>query len=49
MLAYLVVNYDIKLEDGKPRPEPLVFGEAVIPALDGRVMFRKRARASAPV
>ena len=42
MLAFIVLNYDLKLGGDGKRPPNLYFAQSVIPALDGQVMFRKR-------
>lgn len=43
MMAYLLIHYDVKLEDGvTARPKDFEFGSAVVPNLKARVMFRKR-------
>lgn len=41
MLAHILMNYDVKLEDGV-RPPNICFGEVVIPNTKAQVMFRKR-------
>ena len=48
MLAYLVMNYDMKLdaEDGKAKPLALNFASATIPDPKARVLFRRRVVAS---
>ncbi|EJC99419.1 cytochrome P450, partial [Fomitiporia mediterranea MF3/22] len=42
MMAYLVLNYDIKLQDGQDRPKDLEFEAAVVPNPKAHVLFRKR-------
>ncbi|KAI0714845.1 cytochrome P450 [Earliella scabrosa] len=42
MLAYIVVNYDLKIPNDGPRPENIYFGPSVIPDPSGEIMFRKR-------
>ena len=42
MLAYVVLNYDVKLPDGAPRPKNFRFGMADMPSKDAPVLFRKR-------
>lgn len=43
MMAYLVTNYDVKLEDGETsRPKDFVFGYSVVPNPKANVMLRKR-------
>ena len=41
MLAHVVMTYDIKFEDGKPKPANVYIGAACIPG-KGEIMFRKR-------
>ena len=44
MLAYLVVNYDIELEEGTVRSEPRFVGlTAAPPSTEARIRLRKRA------
>ena len=43
MLAYAVLTYDMKLEDGKEFPEAIHVGFHNIPKPKTRVMFRKRS------
>ena len=42
MLAYLVVNYDVKLPDNSRPPANIYHALRVIPNPRGVVMFRKR-------
>ncbi|OSC97933.1 cytochrome P450 [Trametes coccinea BRFM310] len=42
MLAYLVLNYDVKFEEEGKRPANLRFGPADLPAPNATVLFRKR-------
>ncbi|KAG9308977.1 cytochrome P450 [Chiua virens] len=42
MLAYLVVTYDIKVEDGTTRPLTIQFGTLPIPNPTAEVMIRRR-------
>ncbi|KAI0368876.1 cytochrome P450 [Pilatotrama ljubarskyi] len=42
MLAYMIVNYDMKLPDGQGRPENLYWGATVVPNPSAEVLFRKR-------
>lgn len=44
MLAYILLNYDVKFEAGKEgiRPENKWFGSTIIPDPTVNVMFRKR-------
>lgn len=47
MMAYLVLNYDIKFAEEGKRPANLRFGPADLPSHTAQVLFRKR-RAAAP-
>ena len=42
MLAYIVLNYDLKLAGNGERPANMYFGTNVIPCRTGEVSFRKR-------
>ena len=42
VLAYLISNYDFKLDGDGKRPPNFHFVFSVVPALDGRVVFRFR-------
>ncbi|KAJ8469311.1 hypothetical protein ONZ51_g9081 [Trametes cubensis] len=42
MLAYLVLNYDIKFEEEGKRPPNIRFGPANLPSHNATVLFRKR-------
>ena len=42
LLAYLVLNYDMKLGDDGKRPASIFYGTNVIPSPTGQVLFRKR-------
>ena len=42
MLAHVILNYDVKLENGGPRPANMFIESSVVPDRNGRVMFRKR-------
>lgn len=42
MLAYILLNYDIKLVDGKRRPDNLWVGGTCTPNPTAEVMLRKR-------
>ncbi|KAJ3009335.1 hypothetical protein NUW54_g2814 [Trametes sanguinea] len=42
MLAYLVLNYDVRFEEEGKRPANLRFGPADLPAPNATVLFRKR-------
>lgn len=43
MLAHVVAEYDIKLEDGASRPQNTYIGPVILPAR-ANVMFRKRQK-----
>lgn len=42
MMAYLLLNYDVKTVDGV-RPKNIYMGGVVIPAPKAKLMFRRRA------
>ncbi|TBU58191.1 cytochrome P450 [Dichomitus squalens] len=42
MLAYIVVNYDVKIDGDGARPPNVYFANSVIPNQKGKIMFRKR-------
>ena len=42
MLAFIVVNYDLKLAGDGKRPQTVYFGSSIIPSPNGKLMFRKR-------
>jgi len=42
MLAYVLLNYDVKMANGDERPRNLTFGLTNIPNPSAEVMFRKR-------
>lgn len=42
MMAYLIMNYDVKLEDEGMRPENVFTTLSIAPNPAARVMFRKR-------
>lgn len=46
MLAYIVMNYDLKLEGEGPRPKNFFFAVSLVPPPSGRVLVRKRAAIS---
>ncbi|RDX48972.1 cytochrome P450 [Lentinus brumalis] len=46
VLAYIVMNYDLKLEGGGPRPKNFFFAVGLVPPPSGRIWFRKREAAS---
>ena len=43
MMAYLVLNYDVKFEQEGKRPDNKWFAAAVVPDPAARVLFRKRS------
>ena len=43
MLAYVLLNYDIKMPNDGGRPSELWFGVSSIPDPTAQLMFRKRA------
>ena len=47
MLAHVILNYDVKLENGGPRPANMFIESSVVPDRNGRVMFRKRGAIAA--
>ena len=47
MLAYIVVNYDIKVDGDGARPPNVYFANTVLPNQRGKIMFRKRQTTSA--
>ena len=42
ILAYILLNYDFKLEKPGGRPENLYLGPSILPNPRAKVMFRKR-------
>ncbi|KAM6499133.1 Cytochrome P450 [Amanita muscaria] len=42
MLAHILLNYDVKMPDGKGRPRNWVFGTHIAPDFRAKVLFRKR-------
>ena len=42
MMAYVVMNYDVKAEVEGVRPENVYFGTRLIPSPTAKVLFRKR-------
>ena len=42
MLAHLVLNYDMKLENEGVRPPTLELALAIVPNIKAKVLFRKR-------
>ena len=45
MLAYLVLNYDVRFEEEGKRHANIRFGPADLPSHNATVLFRKRAPA----
>ena len=43
-LAHIILEYDLKLGGDGVRPADVYFGTSVLPAMDGRVLFRKRGK-----
>ncbi|KAI1793082.1 cytochrome P450 [Ganoderma leucocontextum] len=46
LLAYIIVNYDLKLGGDGKRPADMFFGMTIIPSPTGQVLFRKRQTGS---
>ncbi|KAJ8475230.1 hypothetical protein ONZ51_g6703 [Trametes cubensis] len=46
MLAYIVLNYDMKFDGDSRRPENMYWGPVVIPSPSARILFRKRQTSS---
>ena len=42
MLAYIVVNYDLKIAGDGERPPNMYIGANVVPSPKGEILFRKR-------
>ena len=42
ILAYIVLNYDLKIDGDGKRPANIYYANEIIPAVDGLVLFRKR-------
>ena len=42
MMAYLVLNYDVRFAEEGKRPPNLRFGPANLPSHTAQVLFRKR-------
>ena len=42
IMAYIVVNYDLKIGGDGKRPENLYFAATMIPDPKGEILFRKR-------
>ena len=42
MLAYIVMNFDVKLPGGGSRPDNVYFGMSVIPSPRAEILFRRR-------
>ncbi|TBU36871.1 cytochrome P450 [Dichomitus squalens] len=41
LLAYIVVNYDLKVAGDGKRPRNLYFSHAILPSMSGKIMLRK--------
>ena len=48
ILAHVVLNYDLKLGGDGSRPLEVYFSLSVLPALGGRVLFKKRREGAGP-
>ena len=46
MLAYIVMNYDLKMEDGASRPKNFFFAVSMVPPQSRRILVRKRTAVS---
>ncbi|KAI0640703.1 cytochrome P450 [Trametes meyenii] len=42
VVGYIALHYDLKLPDDVERPENMYFGLSMFPALDGKLLFKKR-------
>lgn len=42
MFAYVVVTYDVRMENEGVTPDPVIFASQYIPNMNAEVMFRKR-------
>ncbi|KAI8990629.1 cytochrome P450 [Trametes punicea] len=42
LLAYIILNYDMKLSGDGSRPKNVYWAMTVIPALNGKILFKKR-------
>ena len=42
MMAYTIINYDVKFENEGVRPRNISFGLATLPDPAARVLFKKR-------
>lgn len=43
ILAYFLVNYDLKLKDGESRPKPMILMMSKTPDPNAEIMFRRRS------
>jgi len=41
MLAFVLLRYDIRTEDGK-RPENIIFGNRTLPNMRAKILFKRR-------
>ncbi|KAI0684429.1 cytochrome P450 [Earliella scabrosa] len=48
MMAFLVLNYDVRFAEEGKRPANIRFGPADLPSHNAKVMFRKRQRGEVP-
>lgn len=46
VLAYFLLNYDMKLKDGETRPKPMVMVMSKSPDPNAEVLFRRRTAAA---
>ncbi|OCH95706.1 cytochrome P450 [Obba rivulosa] len=44
MLAYIIMNYDLKFENDAPRPKNQWIGSTIIPEPNAHILFRKRQK-----
>ncbi|TBU43931.1 cytochrome P450 [Dichomitus squalens] len=42
MLAYIVLNYDLKMSGDGARPPNMYIGPTVLPSMNGKILFRRR-------
>ena len=41
MLAHIVVNYDVAIENHGPRPANMILGKIIFPNLTAKIVLRK--------
>ena len=46
MLAYIVMNYDLRMVNGASRPENFFFAVSMVPPQSTRILVRKRTALS---